>query len=435
MALGGGTFTLYNKVLPGTYINFISQSKASVDLADRGYIAVAMELTYGAENEIIELNNDNVLKNSLELLGYSYTDAELKPIRELLLNAKTVYLYRLSKNAVKASCKYGVALYGGERGNKLSIEIKNNVDDSQLKDVTTLMNGIVVDVQSVKNKDELKDNKFVSFKKSDDLEQGVYTFTGGTNGDTITGNEYQEFLNKIDKYYFNILTTPTTDTSIKKLFVAYTKRMREEVGAKFQTVLYRYNEADYEGVVSVQNKVLNETNEALGVLWIAGALGGCPINKSCTNKKYDGEYTFELKENQQELAEAKLSGKLILHMVGDDVKILSDINTFVSFRKDRTKDFSKNQTIRVLDQLAIDMANLFNKKYLGLVPNDGAGRTELWKDVVLLHEKYQQLRAIENFTDKDIKVTSGEEKDQVVINDVIIPVNCMEQLYMTVVVA
>ena len=153
------------------------------------------------------------------------------------------------------------------------------------------------------------------------------------------------------------------------------------------------------------------------------------------NKKYDGEYTFELKENQQELAEAKLSGKLILHMVGDDVKILSDINTFVSFRKDRTKDFSKNQTIRVLDQLAIDMANLFNKKYLGLVPNDGAGRTELWKDVVLLHEKYQQLRAIENFTDKDIKVTSGEEKDQVVINDVIIPVNCMEQLYMTVVVA
>ena len=37
--LGGGNFIFTNKVLPGTYINFESKSKASVDMAERGYVA------------------------------------------------------------------------------------------------------------------------------------------------------------------------------------------------------------------------------------------------------------------------------------------------------------------------------------------------------------------------------------------------------------
>lgn len=59
----------------------------------------------------------------------------------------------------------------------------------------------------------------------------------------------------------------------------------------------------------------------------------------------------------------------------------------------------------------------------------------MWKDIVLLHEQYQSIRAIENFKDKDITVLKGEEKDQVVIRDYITPVNAMEQLYMTVVIS
>jgi len=36
MALGGGTFLVQNKVLPGSYINFISAARASAVLSDRG---------------------------------------------------------------------------------------------------------------------------------------------------------------------------------------------------------------------------------------------------------------------------------------------------------------------------------------------------------------------------------------------------------------
>ena len=36
MAYGGGTWLTQNKVLPGTYINFVSAAVAYVNIADRG---------------------------------------------------------------------------------------------------------------------------------------------------------------------------------------------------------------------------------------------------------------------------------------------------------------------------------------------------------------------------------------------------------------
>ena len=41
MALGGGTFTNQNKVLPGSYINFVSLAKASAAVSDRGIACIA----------------------------------------------------------------------------------------------------------------------------------------------------------------------------------------------------------------------------------------------------------------------------------------------------------------------------------------------------------------------------------------------------------
>lgn len=433
MALGGGNFLTHNKILPGSYINFVSLSRASVNMAERGYVAMPLELNWGKENEIIVIENGEFAKKSLELLGYASTSEELKKVREVMQNAKTLYLYRLSKNANKATNKWATALYGGTRGNDILIKISRNLDENSKFDVSTVVGDTVVDMQTVATNADLKSNKFVTFKTTDNLE--VHTglaLTGGTNGISITGLEYQSFLDKIESYYFNILTTVSTEDSIKKLFEQFTRRMRDEVGAKFQTVLYRHL-ADFEGVISFENKTLNDT-ESLGVLWLSGILASCDINKSITNKKYNGEYEFEFKENQTALGIAVANGKTLLHKVADDVRVLTDNNTFISFTKDKSVDFSKNQTIRILDQIAIDISTVFNKKYLGVMPNDSMGRTELWKDIVLHHENMQNLRAITNFKDSNVKVEMGENKNQVVITDVITPVNAMEQLYMSVIV-
>ena len=54
MALGGGNFLTENKVLPGTYINFVSAANSNVTLADRGVAAAVVRMDWG-RNGIIEL--------------------------------------------------------------------------------------------------------------------------------------------------------------------------------------------------------------------------------------------------------------------------------------------------------------------------------------------------------------------------------------------
>lgn len=127
-----------------------------------------------------------------------------------------------------------------------------------------------------------------------------------------------------------------------------------------------------------------------------------------------------------------LEGSFMFHLVDEKVVVLEDINTFISVTDEKSGDFSSNQTIRVLDQIANDIAVLFGKKYLGKVPNDASGRISLWNDIVKHHQELQNIRAIENFSSDNVTVAQGDTKKAVVVTDYVTPVNAMAQLYMTV---
>ncbi|MBY2741901.1 phage tail sheath family protein, partial [Clostridioides difficile] len=393
MALGGGTFVTQNKVLPGSYINFVSATRATSSLSDRGIVAMPLELDWGIDEEVFQVTSDDFEKYSTKYFGYDYTHEKLKGLRDLFKNIKLGYFYKLNKG-VKASCTIATAKYSGIRGNDLKVIVTTNVDNKAKFDVITLLDNKKVDTQIAKVITELQDNDYVTWKKEATLEATAgLTFTNGTNGEAVTGAEYQAFLDKIESYSFNALGCLATTAEIKSLFVEFTKRMRDKVGAKFQTVLYKKNDADYEGVVSVENKIKDkDLAESSLIYWTTGAIAGCDINKSNTNKKYDGEFDVDVNYTQIQLEEALKSGKFIFHKVGDEVHVLEDINTFVSFTDDKNDDFSSNQSIRVLDQIANDIATLFNTKYLGEVPNDKSGRISFWNDVVKHHEQLQNMR-------------------------------------------
>ncbi len=99
--------------------------------------------------------------------------------------------------------------------------------------------------------------------------------------------------------------------------------------------------------------------------------------------------------------------------------------------EEKGEGFKENQTIRVADQIANDTALLFANKYLGIVPNDKAGREKLWSDIVKQREELQKIRAIQDFSDKNVTVTEGSSKKAVVVSETISVVNAMGQLYMT----
>ena len=437
MALGGGTFISQNKKLPGSYINFVSLASASAALSDRGIAAMAFEMDWGEEGKIIEITSGDLQKNSMKIFGYDYASDKLKGIRDLFCNARLLYGFRLNSGGVKATCDLGNAKYSGERGNALTVVISTNVDDEESSDVKTFLDGTLVDSQTVKTADKttaLADNDFIVWTDDVELSNSAGTkLTGGTNG-TATNANHQAFLDAAESYSFNAIGVASSDSAIVKLYDAYGKRLRDEMGIKFQVVGYN-NAADFEGFVNVKNKVTDDGWDASSlVYWVTGVVAGTAVNRSATNKIYDGEFTVDTGYTQSQLEAAIDAGEFTLHRVGSDMRVLVDINSLVTTSDTKGDVFKDNQTIRVIDQIANDIATLFNTKYLGVVPNDESGRISLWVDIVKHHTDLQTIRAIENFSDSDVTVEQGDSKRAVVVSDVITVVNAMNQLYMTCVV-
>lgn len=435
MALGGGVFTTQNKKLPGAYINFVSAARASSTLADRGIAALPLAMSWGETGKVITMTSDDLLFNARKILGYNYDAAQIASIREVFKYATTVHLYRLNNAATKATCEFCDARCGGARGNDISIVITANVDTPANWDVKTLLGTEVVDEQKnvATNTDNLVDNDFVVWKSAVALKATAKTpLTTGADG-TVAAADWTKALAALESESFNTLGIVSTDDSIKSLAIAFTKRMRDEVGVKFQTVVYD-KAADDKGIINVTSHPTSGDTADL-VAWVTGLQAGCAVNASCTNRVYNGEYDIDVSLTQTELEAAIDNGEFVFHKVGDEVRALVDINSKVTVTMEEGEDFKSNQTIRVLDQIANDIATLFNTRYLGIIPNDDAGRVSLWNDIVKHHQELLRLRAIEEFEPADVTVAQGDTKKSVVVADAVMPTNAMEQLYMNVVVS
>lgn len=413
-------------------MNFVSAARASSAISDRGFVSVPMELNWGEDGKVFTIESADFQKRSMEILGYAYDAPELKPLRDLFLNARTAYLYRLNSGE-KAENAYGTAKYTGTRGNDIRIVIQANVDEPEKFDVITYLGASKVDSQTVGEAAELEENSFVRFKKDIQLEATAGApMSGGVNKEEITGDDHQAALVKLEAYTCNILICTATDEKMKKLYAAFTKRLRDETGVKFQTVIYGYA-GDYPGVINLKNAVTEEGTKGNElVFWLGGAEAACAANKTLTNRNYDGEYMVAAEYTQTELVKALQAGELCFHKVGNEIHVLDDINSFVTFTDEMSRDFSMNQVVRVLDQYGNDIALLFNSKYLGKIPNDKDGRVSFWGDLDDYNKKMQSLRAVTNYNPEELTVEQGEERTAVVVRNPVQVVCAMAKCYMTV---
>ena len=443
--LGGGVWLSQNKKIPGSYINFISKATANASLGDRGVVGIPLVMNWGADGEIIEVTQGDFIKNSLKIFGYDYNAEELKGLRDLFKYARIAYIYKLNSttgSTGKATNTYATALHSGTCGNMLSIRIAKNVDDNTKYDVTTLYDGLEVDVQTVSSAAGLVPNDFVTFKTDATLAVTAgLALAGGTTG-SATATNHQTFLDKIESYSVNAVGVVNDESvgaggiaNLNALYASWVERMRDELGIKLQVVLYNYD-ADYEGVVKVKNPVADTGWSAASlVYWVTGVIAGTAINASATNLIYNGEFNVTADYTQAQLESFIDDGFFALHTVNNDVRVLTDINSLVSTNAEKGDVFKSNQTIRVIDEIANSIANIFNTKYLGRIPNDDDGRIALWADIVAHHRELERVRAINNFDEEAVTVEQGNEKGAVLVNDAVEIVNAMEKLYMTCVVA
>lgn len=427
MALGGGIYLTQNKILPGTYINFVSKAVPTATLTDRGVVAMGFDLDWGIENEVFEVIEGDLIKNSLEVFGYDYSSEKLNGIKDIFKNANKLYAYRLNSGGTKASNAFCTAKYSGVRGNDLKVVIAANVDVPSNFDVSVYLGTKVVVSQTVASAADLAENAWVNWKIDAELSISAGTpLTGGTNG-TSDASSHQNFIDKIESYPdVNAIGYAGNESTIKALYAAWVKYMRDDVGVKLQAVLFGYT-ADHEAIVNVKNS-------ADLVYWATGVIGGTAVNASATNKRYDGNFAVSTNYTQSQLEGCIKNGEWVLHKVGDEIHVLRDINSLTTVTVDKGEIFKDNQTIRIIDQIAMAIASIFNSKYLGHVPNDADGRLSLWGDLCKIHQDLQGIRALENFENTDITVERGDDKHAVLVNESITVINTMEKLYMTVIV-
>ena len=427
MALGGGIFTTQNKILPGSYINVVSKAQPVSNLGERGIVALPIALNWG-KSGVFTVTAKEFQKDSMKIFGYAYTADELKPIREVFRHAEKVRLYNLNDGTgTKASCDVATAKYAGVRGNDLSVNIQENIDDTTSFDVEVYMGSSVVYKQTAKTVTDLKENDFVTWSDKA-LAETITPLKDGANG---TGeSSIQNALNAFEGYNFNVLVCPPdSNETTCELFEAYTKRLRDKVGVKFQTVVTNTSKTwDYEGIVTLKD------TQKDAIYWVAGALAGCALNKSCTNMTYDGEYDIPCTETQTGLEQCINGGIFAFHTVEDEVRVLVDINSLITFTDTKGEMFSKNQVIRVADQCASDTAKIFNNEFLGKIQNDASGRISLWNRIVTHRRELETMRAIDKYSVDSLTVNQGQNRQSIVVDEVIVPLSAMEKLYMTIVI-
>ena len=103
--LGGGSFTVQNKILPGAYINFVSAASSVAVLSDRGTAAIPLEFGWGPEKEAFIVTAQDYQERCQEIFGYPADAPQMWQVRELFRNLTKGIFYRIN-GGVKAACDY-----------------------------------------------------------------------------------------------------------------------------------------------------------------------------------------------------------------------------------------------------------------------------------------------------------------------------------------
>lgn len=447
--MAGGTWTSQNKILPGAYINVQSQESVTVSVGDRGVVAIPKALSWGPSGEVMTILPGESLD---QYIGYDITNANAMFLREMMKGSDVtsgtirIYLYRLpgtggaQASATIAEGFVATALYNGVRGNDITIVVTADPDNEGSYDVNTVVDGYIVDSQSITALSQLVANDWVTFTgTAETVTTTVGTpLTGGVDP-TVTTADYANFLTAIEPYQFDILAYDGEEGTVITAFQQFITRMNERVGKKCQMVAAGSAAAlNTNYAIAVQNGVvLNDGTELSAqnaVWWVAGAEAGALYNQSLTYAQYPGAIAANPKLSDVQAAAAIQAGMLCFIDSFNVVKICSDIDTLTTVTPKKGAEFKKNRVMRVINQFCNDSYEYFSNYFIGKVDNNDDGRALFRAWLIGYLNEMQANNGIQNFAAEDVEVLPGQAIDAVLVNVFIQPVDSIEKIYMTVTV-
>jgi hypothetical protein len=440
--MAGGTWTSQNKKQPGVYINVKSSMAQAVSVGDRGVVAICEPLSWGPEGKIMTIN---VGDDFTSFIGYDSTNDKALFLREIFKGSGhtkgpvKVILYRPSTTgAAKATAAIVpltiTAKYNGVRGNDISVTVIADPDNEGSFTVQTVIDGAVKHTQAGKTVADLQGNDWVVFSGTGDLAASAGTSLAGGNDGTVSSAAYSAFLTVLEPYTFNILIYDGADSTVQAAYVAFIKRLRDNLGKKCQAVMTGV-ESNSDAVISVRNGVELSDGTTItaqrATWWVGGAEAGANYSESLVYAQYPDAVNVSPRLTASEVDEALTKGQIVFFEEFGSVKVVSDINTLTTYTPDKGEALSLNQALRTLDTIANDVYKNFSQNYIGKISNNSAGRDLLKAWIVGYLNEIQANGGIQNFVADDVVVGAGEAINSVVITLAIQPVAAVEKIYIT----
>lgn len=444
--MAGGIWTSQNKILPGVYINVKSQPNANASVGSRGTVAIAKALSWGAPGEIVEIIPGTDVTPAI---GYDLSADQALFLREMMRGTDVtagptkILLYRYTgTGGVKATATVGsnltaTAKYVGVRGNDISVIVTADPDGGSDFDVSTVVDGRVVDTQTGATVADLVSNDWVDFSGTGALEANAGTALTGGVDPTVAAADDAAFLTAVEPYAFDVLAYDGSTQTVINAYVAFIKRMNEQLGHKCQLVVGD-TAANSEYVISPGNGYVLPDGTALtaqqAVWWVAGSEAGAMYYQSLTYAQHPTAIAASPKLTDAQAEALITAGKIAIIDNFGLVRICTDIDTLTTVTPTKGAEFKKNRVMRVVMQLCNDIYEHFSGYYIGKVDNNDSGRSLLRAWIIGYCNEMLANSGIQNFSADDVEVLPGSSIDAVVINIAIQPVDAIEKVYVTVTV-
>ena len=444
--MAGGTFTSQNKVRPGVYIRFRSNSGMGLTVGSRGTVAICEPLSWGPVAQVMEIEAG---EDMTPYTGYDMTAPQNRFLNEIFKGTNRtaapnrVLLYRpTATSSAQASATISpltvTARYPGSRGNDISVVITELTEPENTFTVATVVDGEIVDQQTAETVEELTVNEWVTFSGTGALTANTgMALTGGEDG-TVQSAAYSAFLAAIEPYPFDVLIYDGNDSTVQGAFEGFIERIANDSGVYAQLGAAGLTNPDSRFVVNVNSGVTLEDGTALTpqqvTWWAGGALAGARYNESLTYAQYPGAVDVSPKRTNSDYEQALSSGEFVLFADNGVVKVEQDINSLVTYTTDISKPYHKNRVIRLLNTIANDIYRQFSDGYIGVVNNNEAGRMQFKSAIVGYLLDIQANEGIQNFDAEDVTVEAGTDIDAIVVDLAIQPVDSVEKIYVTITV-
>lgn len=231
------------------------------------------------------------------MLGYPMTDPALRFLQQIFRGTKPAPQVRpgaaVSPDATSSAQATATmtpltatAKYPGVRGNAITVSVVQLPDQESQYQVSTIVDGLVVDQQTAAKVEDLVPNAWVTWSGTGNLAANAGTPLKGGEDGTVENAGYSAFLTAIEPYRFDVLIYDGSDATTLTAMSGFVKRMCEDNGRYCQLVASFTTGPDSRYCIDVQSgAVLGDgiklTKQQM-CWWVGGAEAGAKANESLT---------------------------------------------------------------------------------------------------------------------------------------------------------